>query len=154
MTVSGLQLLCDSNIVEILFNRRTKSVSPPTRRILCTRDRIFLNSALTKQIFDFNPPTQPHPYNAAAKGLVTVYDLLMQGWRNIPASSAEPIMAIPTQPEQRFWEFFDKRLKNMTTEQKRNFLLNSAGSMYGYKPSGQKFYQVRSEKGQFFKTKT
>jgi hypothetical protein len=151
MTVGGLQLLCEKNIVEILFTRRNKSVSPSTRRILCTRDTVFLNSSLTKQIFNFTPPTQPHPYNAASKGLVTVYDLIMQDWRNIPASSCEPVMAIPTQPEQRFWEFFDKKLKNMTTDQKRNFLLNSAGSMYGYKPTGQKFYQVRTEKGQFYK---
>lgn len=153
MTVVGLTLLCDKHVVELKFNRRTKFVVPPVRRMLCTRDRVFLNSALSKQIFNFIPPSQPHPYDAASKGLVTVFDILMQDWRNIPASSCEVIMAVPTENQQRFWEFFDKKLKNMTSLQKESFMENSKGSAYGNKPSGQRFYQTRNEKGQFYKVK-
>jgi hypothetical protein len=153
MTVGGLTILCDRHLVELKFNRRTKFVAPSTRRMLCTRDRVFLNSALSKQIFNFIPPSQPHPYNAASKGLVTVFDILMQDWRNIPAESCEVIMAVPTTDQQRFWEFFDKKLKNMTSLQKESFMQNGKGSAYGVKPSGQKFYQTRNEKGQFYKFK-
>jgi hypothetical protein len=153
MTVVGLTLLCDKHVVELKFNRRTKFVVPPVRRMFCTRDRDFLNSVLSKEIFNFKPPSQPHPYDAASKGLVTVFDILMQDWRNIPASSCEVIMAVPTANQQRFWEFFDKKVKNMTTLQKESFMKNSNGSAYGNKPSGQRFYQTRNEKGQFYKVK-
>jgi hypothetical protein len=154
MTVSGLAALCDRHIVEISFVRRTRGIIPPTRRILCTRDRSFLNSALSKQIFNFIPPTNPHPYNAASKGLVTVFDILMQDWRNIPAASCEVIMAISTQPNQNFWQFFDKKIKSMTTLQKESFMLNKNNqrmTMVGQTETGKRFYNVRNEKGKFFK---
>lgn len=151
MTVAGLIQICDNHLVELKFNRRTKNVVPPIRRMLCTRDRALLNSALSKEIFNFIPPTQPHPYNAASKGLVTVFDIIMQDWRNIPADQCEVIMAVPTKPEQRFWEFFDKKLRSMTTKQKEQFMENTSGSSYGVKPTGQKFYATRNEFGKFIK---
>jgi hypothetical protein len=154
MTVSGLAALCDRHIVEISFVRRTKGIIPPTRRILCTRDRSFLNSALSKQIFNFIPPSKPHPYDAASKGLVTVFDILMQDWRNIPASSCEVIMAISTQPNQNFWQFFDKKIRSMSSLQKESFMLNRNNqrmTMVGQTETGKRFYNVRNEKGKFFK---
>jgi hypothetical protein len=156
MTVSGLISLCDKHIVEIFFNRRTKNVVPPTRRILCTRDRSFLNSALSKQIFNFIPPSKPHPYDAASRGLVTVFDILMQDWRNIPAESCQVIMAVSTQPNQKFWEFFDKKIKNMTTQNKKDFMLNLEGrsmTTISQTETGKKYYNVRDEKGKFFTIK-
>lgn len=153
MTVSGLTQICDTHLVELKFNRRTKNVVPPIRRMLCTRDQILLNSALSKQIFNFVPPTQPHPYNAASKGLVTVFDILMQYWRNIPADQCEVIMAVPTKPQQRFWEFFDKKIRSMTTLQKEQFMENASGGTYGVKPTGQKYYATRNEFGNFYRLK-
>lgn len=150
MTVTNLTTLCDSHVVELKFVRRNKAVSPSVRRMLCTRDEILLNSALSKKIFNFTPPTMPHPYDAASKGLVTVYDLLMLNWRNIPANVCEVIMAVPSRPEKRFWEFFEKKLKNMSSLQKESFMLDQSKSSYGVKPTGQKFYQVRNERGQFY----
>lgn len=153
MTVSGLTLLCNTHVVELKFNRRTKYVVPPVRRMLCTRDELLLNSDMSKEVFHFQKPTQPHPYNAASKGLVTVFDILVQYWRNIPADQCEVIMAVPTRPEKRFWEFFDKKIRNMDEVRKRDFMQESTGSSFGVKPTGQKYYAVRNEFGNFYKLK-
>lgn len=124
---------------------------PPIRRILCTRDRLLLNSDLSKEVFNFEPPTQPHPYDAASKGLVTVFDILMQDWRNLPADQCEVIMAVPTTPQNRFWQFFDKKIRNMSAGQKQQFMEKATGGTYGVKPSGQKFYATRNEFGTFYR---
>jgi hypothetical protein len=151
MNLSSLAQICNTHIVELKFNRRTKGVIPDVRRMLCTRDEFLLNSSPAREILNFKKPTMPHPYNAASKGLLTVWDIIMQDWRNIPVAYCEVIMAVPTQPIDRFWQFFDKKIKNMSSGQKQQFMENNTGGTYGVKPTGQKYYSTRNEKGQFYR---
>lgn len=154
MTVSSLEQICDNHVVEINFSRRNLKMGyPPKRRILCTRNEKLLNSTLGKQILNFKKPTTSHPYNAASKGLVTVWDILMQDWRNIPAESCNVIMAVPVEPQVKFWKWFDLKIRPMTSLAKDSFIKEAKTTSYGYKPSGQKYYNIRSYGGKFYKVK-
>lgn len=123
LSLDGLKKLCNVNLVELRFTRRLKFTNlPPTRRMLATLDAELLNSALGKQILNFRPPTQSAPYNAASKNLLTVWDLLYQDWRNVPVENVFVVSAVPTKPQEKFWEYFDKVIGKMTAAQKANFM--------------------------------
>lgn len=154
MTVIGLERICDTHVVELNFaRRRVKNGFPPKRRILCTRSRILLNSTLGQEILNFKKPTQPHPYNAPSKGLVTVWDILLQDWRNIPAEACQVITAVSVEPQDRFWKWFSLKIKPMSSTAKEDFIREATTTSYGTKPSGQKFYNIRSYGGKFYKVK-
>jgi hypothetical protein len=91
--------------------------------MLCTRDMRILNSELGKLSFNFNLPSKAPPYNAFSKNLLTVFDIIFQDWRNIPVENTMVIMAIPTNPQKAFWEYFDNVLRKMTKNQKQNFII-------------------------------
>lgn len=123
LSLTGLGQLCNDNLVELKFNRRLKfQGSPNTRRMLATLDSQLLNSTMGKEILNFKPPTQTASYNAASKNLLTVWDILFQDWRNIPVESAIVITAIPTKPQEKFWEYFDSVIRKMTAQQKAHFM--------------------------------
>lgn len=121
LSTGGLKLLCQTNVVELKFVRRT-NVLPRTRRMLATLDRKILDSELGRQILNFKPPIKTSPYNAESRGLLTVWDLFFQDWRNIPVDTCEVVATVPSQPAEKFWEYFDKVLSKMTTQQKAVFM--------------------------------
>ena len=124
LTVKGLATTCIDSVVELKFVRRDKTRIPKKRRMLCTLDYALLNSALGKKMLNFKPPRFAPQYNAASKGLLIVWDIIMQDWRAIPVSSCEIVARIKTSPklEKNFWEYYDKVLKKMTSAQKRGFM--------------------------------
>ena len=126
LSVRGLEKLCDNNVAEIKFvRRREKQKFPPTRRIFCTRHQLLLNSTFGIEVLKFKRPTKSPPYIASRYGLVTVWDILMQDWRNIPADSCAVIQAIPPDPKNKFKGFmtyFDRYIRPMTPAQKRKFM--------------------------------
>lgn len=122
LSIGGLKRLCSSNAVELKFVRRNKLRIPSTRRMLCTLDASLLNSTLGKEVLNFKPPRFSPPYNAASKGLLVVWDIIMQDWRAIPVDSCEVVTAVSTKPVKTFWEYFDKVLSKMTPSQKKTFM--------------------------------
>jgi hypothetical protein len=123
LTLSGLKALCETHLVELKFIRRIKNVGNlPTRRMLCTRDMRILNSDIGKTVFNFIVPSKSPPYDATTKNLLTVFDIIFQDWRNIPVESVMVVMAIPTNPQKTFWEYFDRVLRKMTKTQKQTFI--------------------------------
>jgi hypothetical protein len=107
--------------------------------MLCTLCYPILNQRKSSNILNFRPPTNPPPYNAESKGLLTVWDIFMQDWRNVPVDAcnivkiteiipygyrssfgAKGSMAIP---EKKFMIFYNNFLKNMTPDQKKDFML-------------------------------
>jgi hypothetical protein len=124
LSLGGLKSLCETHLVELKFIRRNKtSLNIPTRRMLCTRDMRILNSELGKITFNFIPPSSTPAYNATSKNLLTVFDIIFQDWRNIPVENTMVIMAIPTNPQKIFWEYFDRVLRKMTKKEKQNFII-------------------------------
>ena len=117
-----LEQLCNNHLVELLFNRRGILNPKPTRRMLCTRDQRLLKSALGVLTFNYTPPRSRLPYDPVQKGLVVAFDILLQDWRMVPANGVTFINAVPTFPQDKFWEYFDKKLRNMTKKQKKDFM--------------------------------
>lgn len=123
LSLTGLLQLCKENLVELKFDRRRPFGYPfPHRRMLCTLDPVILNSELGLKILNFKEPFTSPPYDAKSKNLLTVWDIIMQDWRNIPVENTNVIATVPTKPPEKFWEYFDKVISKMTQKQKANFI--------------------------------
>lgn len=123
VSLPGLMSLCAGNVVELKFIRRTpKPGRPQTRRMLCTSNTDFLNSGKAREYFKFIQTTNNLKFSPASKNLVSVYDLFMLDWRLVPSESTEIISYIPLNPEEKFWEYFNGILINMSADQKAAFM--------------------------------
>jgi hypothetical protein len=123
LSLGGLKTLLESNVVEIKFVRRIRLTNkPPTRRMLATLDRGVLDSKLGREVLNFKQPTQSPAYDAASRGLLTVWDIFLQDWRMIPVSNCEVVSVVPSKPPEKFWEYFNKTIANMTSVQKAAFI--------------------------------
>lgn len=122
-SVDGLDKLCRTHLVELKFKRRVNVLGrPTTRRMLATLDFSLLESKDGFKILHYKPPTQPPPYDAKSKGLITVWDLFFQDWRTIPVESVTVISALATSPPEKFWDYFNNVLSKMTAAQKAHFV--------------------------------
>jgi hypothetical protein len=122
ISVGGLRSLCDTKVVELKFKRRTKGVVPPTRRMFCTTNYALLNSVFGREILKFKKPKHPPHFSPNARGLVTVWDILMQDWRNVPVETCDVISAVPLYPLKDFLVYFDKSIRPMTDQEKEKFM--------------------------------
>jgi hypothetical protein len=126
-SVDGFFTLCQSHVVELVFHPRgdLNKYKSVTRRMLCTLNKTLLNSEFGKKTLNFKPPMQSPPYNAKAKGLVTVWDIFRQDWRNVPVKAAY-IMPSPytmkAEPVENFIDYFDKVIKPMTLAQRIQYI--------------------------------
>jgi hypothetical protein len=124
--VANLKRLCQQSVVELKFKRRQKKIGfPANRRMLCTLNVQLLNGDIGKNILNFTRPTSSPPYNAESKGLVVVWDIIMQNWRAIPSESCEvaTVFNLNTKSDQaKFFNFFDKVVLKMTASQKKIFM--------------------------------
>ena len=112
---SLLQLL-SNNVCEIRFIKRTTGAA---RTMLCTNDQTLLNSVNGRTTLNYKPPTKLPDYAPAPKNLALTWDILMQDWRMVSMDNCNVIRTIPRDD---FWEFFNKNIYTMTTEQKQQFM--------------------------------
>ena len=118
---SALDSILKDNVCEVRFvRRRPKPGSPPTRRILCTKSYSLLTSTNGRVTLNYRPPTKPPQINEALENLITVWDVIMQDYRNINMDQCELIRQVPANEE--FWEYFNDSIYPMSGEQKLNFL--------------------------------
>ena len=119
----SLTALLNDNVVELVFTRRGGGNS---RRMLCTNSKILLHSIAGRIALGFRPPKGVGlPYSPKDKNLVVTWDLFWQDFRQIPLESANIVTAIPLQNEDdvtNFWEFFDKKLQEMSSSEKLGFM--------------------------------
>jgi len=130
MNPSDLRSFLQYYVAEVVFVRRRKpkdpSVKTETRRMICTTCQVFLNSPFGKKTLNYKPAKQQPPYNAASKGLVTVWDLFMQDWRNIDVKSAVviqkrnqnslPMYVASRKGMEEFALFFNAKLRKMNAK--------------------------------------
>jgi len=125
-SVKKLMDTCKLKVVELKFvRRREKKGFATTRRMFCTLHSGLLNSPFGREVMNFRAAMNPPPFNAAKYGLVTVWDILAQNYRNVPVESCEVIQAIDPDTKNDFKGFisyFDKHIKKMTDKQKKNFM--------------------------------
>lgn len=118
---SALDGILMNNVCEVRFVRRIpKSGANPTRRILCTKSHSLLTSTNGRITLNYRQPTKPPLINEAKENVVTVWDILMQDYRNISMDQCELIQQIPANEE--FWEYFNESIYPMSPEQKLNFM--------------------------------
>lgn len=117
-TLDGILL---NNVCEVRFVRRLQKPGyPPTRRILCTKSHSLLTSSNGRITLNYRPPVKPPMINEAAENLITVWDILMQDYRNINMDQCELIQQIPANEE--FWTYFNDNIYPMSAEQKLSFM--------------------------------
>ena len=91
--------------------------------MLCTLNMNLLNSDFGKKVLNFANSKGYPIYSPTKRNLLTVWDLLMQDWRNIPVESAVVIdPAIPAEPVQNFIKYFNQKIAKMTALEKKNFM--------------------------------
>lgn len=126
--MDGIDKLFATHVVELVAVRRNPKMGKnPIRAFFATNNYPLLNSIPGKVTLHFRAPTHPPPYNAKAKNLKTVWDILMQDWRNVNLNSyaIREVLPIRNQEEiSMFWGFFSAALKPMTTNEKIAFMDN------------------------------
>ena len=123
MTTAELNNLLANNVLDIRFVRRLPVKGmPATRRMLCTKSNSLLNSNNGLVSLNYRSPVQIPDYDPNAEGLVTVWDIFMQDFRNIPAESTTVLKTIPA--DDTFWKYFNNELRIMTQQQKINFMMS------------------------------
>jgi len=136
--VTDFKRFLQLNVAEVVFVRRRRakdpSVTSRTRRMICTLNFKILNSEFGKRILKFKPARQNAEYSAASRGLITVWDIIMQNWRDINVQTAviiqKPItnaIALPMLVNNEnelatFIDYYDKKIAKMTVGEKRKFM--------------------------------
>lgn len=122
---SALMMLLAKSVVELKFTRRIrKSGAGADRRMLCTNDRLLLNSKAGKEILNYQPPTgQGLKYDPASKNLIPCWDIFMQNYRMINCDDVDVISVIQTSPDSdKWWEYFNESIVQMPGGQKASFM--------------------------------
>ena len=118
---SALDNILLSNVCEVRFvRRRPKTGSSPTRRMFCTKAYSLLQSTNGRVTLNYRPPSSPPLINEAAENLITVWDIIMQDYRNINMEQCDLIQQIPANEE--FWTYFNDNIYPMSADQKLSFI--------------------------------
>lgn len=120
-TLTALQSLLQTNVVEVKFKRRKpKPGFPSTRRMLCTNCPVILNTSEARQALKYTPTKQPPKFNPAAKNIAIAWDVFVQDYRCITADNLEIVAVIPG--DDTFWKYFNEKLSKMTSGEKTGFM--------------------------------
>jgi hypothetical protein len=126
LSYNGMKKLLESNVAELYFVRRNKKQNwPMTRRMLCTNSFKLLGSMGGRMALNFKVPTQLPAYDPKDENLFITWDFFMQDFRSIPLESVGVIMAIPvktTKEIESFWEWFDKFLRPLSSDNKKSIM--------------------------------
>lgn len=121
MSVTELGNLLSNNVVDLRFVRRRQRVDlPPIRRMLCTKSYELLTSNNGLITLGYRKPVAAPDYDPTLEGLVTVWDIFMQDYRNIPAETVTINKVIPANDE--FWKYFNEQIFTMSAQQKMQFM--------------------------------
>jgi hypothetical protein len=130
-TQGNINYFLSKYVAEVVFVRRRRakdpSVTSKTRRMICTTNQLLLNSPFGKKTLRYQPAFMSPPYDAKSKGLITVWDILMQDWRNIDAKSAVvikkssedslPIFVNDQEGIKKFALFFNSKIRRLNPRQ-------------------------------------
>lgn len=118
---STLDSILLANVCDVRFVRRIPIAGrSPTRRMLCTKSYSLLNSTNGRVTLNYRPPTNPPQVNEAKDNIITVWDILIQDYRNISMNQCDLIEQIPATEE--FWKYFNDNIYPMSSDQKINFI--------------------------------
>jgi hypothetical protein len=117
MTRNSLDNLLLENVIDLRFARRHIIPGrPATRRILCTKSSLLLNSPNGRVVLNYKPPTHAKKINESQSNVCVVWDIIMQDYRTISAEQVNILRVIPGNDE--FWTFFNNEIYIMSAAQK------------------------------------
>jgi len=126
LSMAGLRALLDGNVVELKFIRRHfKPGFMPSRRMLCTNNRMLLNSIPGKITLHFQRPIYPPAYRPEQYNLVFAWDIFQQQYRAISMESCDIVGTLPLKTEEdinKFWRYFNEYLYRLTPVDKIKFM--------------------------------
>jgi len=123
IAASTLSTTLNENVVELKFHRRRPKLNlTPWRRMLCTLDFNLLNSEKGINMLHFKSPSSTSVYSPQQKGLIAVWDILVQDWRMVNTESCHIISTISTNPPETFWDYFNVSIASMSSAQKAAFI--------------------------------
>lgn len=122
----NIQRFYATHVVEVKVNRRNAKLGyGPTRRFLCTNSPLVLDTISGRSAFHFKAPVPGRaPFNATKYNLVTVFDLLMQDYRNVNLDSDTVVAAMPVRNVEEvneFWHYFAEVLSKWSSSNKQMF---------------------------------
>lgn len=121
VSLPTLKNLLLSNVAEIKFLRkRPKAGAPSTRRMLCTNSLSLLMSPEGRLALNYRRAINNPRYNPSAKNILITWDIFMQDYRCINMAACDLINVIPA--NKTFWNFFNKKLALLSTDQKVRFM--------------------------------
>lgn len=121
MSPGTFQNLVQSNVLDIRFvRRRPRASRPSTRRMLCTLSSEVLLSVNGRTVLNYLPPANNLPYSISDKGLVMVWDILMQSFRMVGTESVNILETYP--PDETFWNYFNQNILTMDSRSKQDFM--------------------------------
>jgi len=121
VSLPTLKNLLLSNVAEIKFIRkRPKAGAPSTRRMLCTNSLSLLMSPEGRLALNYRRAINNPRYNPSAKNVLITWDIFMQDYRCINMAACDLINVIPA--NKTFWNFFNKKLALLSTDQKVRFM--------------------------------
>ena len=121
VSLPTLKNLLLSNVAEIKFIRkRPKAGAPSTRRMLCTNSLSLLMSPEGRLALNYRRAINNPRYNPSAKNVLITWDIFMQDYRCINMAACDLINVIPA--NKAFWNFFNKKLALLSTDQKVRFM--------------------------------
>jgi hypothetical protein len=123
---SALSLILLNHVVEVRFRRRrTKTGFNTQRRMLCTNDRVLLQSNLGRNVLNFLTPTSNLKYDPRSKNLVITWDIFYQNWRMVNCDDVDVVSVIKTSPDSsNFWKYFQEKIQPMSKTTKASFMNN------------------------------
>lgn len=120
MTYHGLKRLLENGACELRFTRRhPKTGHSNIRMMICTNSKKILNSPVGRINLNYKPPTHSPNYIPESYGLITVWDILIQNFRNIPFNS---VVVLRTIPDSEFEEYLANDLYPMSPQQKMRYM--------------------------------
>jgi len=120
VSLATLKNLLLNNVAEIKFVRRRPKLGVPlTRRMLCTNNLPLLNSPEGRLALNYRRAIYSPKYSPTGKNLIITWDIIMQDYRCINMVACNLVNIIPAGKP--FWEFFNKQLAGMSSEQKMRF---------------------------------
>lgn len=121
MTSASLNSILSSYVVELRFTRRRPRAGVSgVRRMICTLNDNILNSVNGRTVLNYLPGSKRLDYDPSNKNLSLAWDILMQGFRMIPADTTVIEKQLPA--DETFWTYFNDNILSMSVDEKIQYM--------------------------------
>ena len=88
--------------------------------MICTLNDNILNSVNGRTVLNYLPGSKRLDYDPSNKNLSLAWDILMQGFRMIPADTTVIEKQLPA--DETFWTYFNDNILSMSVDEKIQYM--------------------------------